>query len=81
MQSNRDEWLRARADHHRETIEEIEQHIGLMQEAGFSLNERTAESPHELDITQQVIAYERQLIVDLQRIVGFLEGQLQTDLR
>lgn len=81
MQSNKDEWLRARADHHRSTIEEIEQHIRLMQEAKFSLHDRNAESPNDLDITQQVIAYERQLIVALQRIIAFLEGQLQTNLR
>lgn len=50
-----------------------------MQEADFSLREPTAESSDDLDITHQVIAHERQLIVELQRVIGFIESKLQTE--
>lgn len=79
MEHTGKEWLRARADHHRSTITEIQRQIDLMQEADFSLREPNAESSDDLDITHQVIAHERQLIVELQRVIGFIESKLQTE--
>jgi hypothetical protein len=76
MELTRQEWLKARADHYRALILDIERQIELMEREEFTLHERTAENPHELDITQQMIAHERQVIAELQRVIGFIESQL-----
>lgn len=81
MKLNRSEWLTARARHHRATIEEIERQIKIMQDAEFSLHDRTDETPNEPDITHQVIAHERQLIVELSRIIGFIESKIPSTTR
>jgi hypothetical protein len=77
MELTREQWLDERAERYRAMIKDIEQQINMMEKGDFRLRERTIESPQERDITQEVIARERDAIVQLQRVIDYIESQRQ----